>query len=111
MAWWEVGGGGAGGADAAVLRWVLAHRSGAVTPVARLLTYSGTSPLLYPVVIAAGVAVRLRTGWWGPGVAAIAVVVTGVLFRLGLSRLVRDPRPPRADWCPRPGSVSRPGTR
>ena len=98
----------ASGLDSAVRSWVLAHRSGVVTPTARALTHTGTSALLYPLVALAGLAVRLRTGRWAPAVAALAVVVTGVLSRLGLSKLVRDPRPPRADWLVSAGGFSFP---
>jgi membrane-associated phospholipid phosphatase len=98
----------AAGFDSAVRSWVLTHRSGLVSPTARALTYSGTSDLLYPLVALAGLAVRIRTGRWAPAVAALSVVVTGVLSRLALSKLVRDPRPPRADWLVSAGGFSFP---
>ena len=104
----EVVSNAATGLDSAVRSWVLAHRSGVVTPTARALTYTGTSALLYPLVALAGLAVRLRTGRWAPAVAALTVVVTGVLSRLALSKLVRDPRPPRADWLVSAGGFSFP---
>lgn len=104
----EITSNAAAGLDSAVRSWVLAHRSGVVTPTARALTYSGTSALLYPLVALAGLAVRLRTGRWAPAVAALAVVVTGVLSRLALSKLVRDPRPPRVDWLVSAGGFSFP---
>lgn len=86
------------GVDSAVLRFVVAHRTGWISSTARVITDTGTSPLLYPLVALAGLSVRLRTGRWAPGVAALVVVVAGVLSRLGLSRLVRDGRPPSGDW-------------
>ncbi len=84
--------------DAAVLSWMLTHRSSHLTSVAVAITNSGTSPLLYPLVAAAGVAVWLRTRRWIAGVVALAVTGAGVLSRLELSKLVGDPRPPQADW-------------
>lgn len=86
------------GVDSTVLSWMLAHRSDRLIPAARAITDSGTSWLLFPLVALAGVAARIRTGRWAPGLAALAVVIIGVSARLVLSRLVRDPRPPRADW-------------
>jgi undecaprenyl-diphosphatase len=96
------------GPDSAVLTWVLAHRSHVLVPAARAVTYSGTSPALYPLIAIAGLAVRWRTGRWGPGVAALVVAITGVLSRLALSKLVRDPRPPRVDWLVSAGGFSFP---
>jgi membrane-associated phospholipid phosphatase len=84
--------------DSAVLSWMVTHRSGRLTTAAVAVTNSGTSPLLFPLVAAAGVAVALRVRRWAPGLAAMAVLVVGVLSRLGLSKLVGDARPPRADW-------------
>ncbi len=84
------------GLDRVVLDAVLDHRSGAGVRFARIVTDTGTSPALFPLVAAAGIAVGVRTGRWRPGVAALAVVVLGVLARLGLSMLVREPRPAEA---------------
>ncbi|HEV7654603.1 MAG TPA: phosphatase PAP2 family protein [Mycobacteriales bacterium] len=85
------------GPDSVVLNWMLAHRSGGLTSLAVAVTDSGTSPVLFPLVAAAGVLVYLRTERWAPGLAALAVVVVGVLSRLGLATLVGDARPPSAD--------------
>ena len=85
------------GADDAVLSWMLAHRSQAVTTVAVDVTNSGASPLLFPLIAAAGVAVGLRTRRWFPGAAAVGVAAAGVLSRFGLAELIRDARPPRID--------------
>lgn len=82
-----------GGLDQAVLDAVLGHRTSESVRVARVVTDTGTSPVLFPLVAAAGVAVRARTGTLRPGAVALAVVVLGVSARLGLSTLVREPRP------------------
>jgi undecaprenyl-diphosphatase len=86
------------GPDSAVLQWMLAHRSSQLTRVAVAVTNSGTSPLLFPAVAAAGVVVGIRIRRWWPGLAAMAVLVIGVLSRLGLAALVGDTRPPQVDW-------------
>jgi undecaprenyl-diphosphatase len=96
------------GSDSAVLTWVLAHRSHVLISAARAVTYSGTSPALYPLVAVAGLAVRWRTGRWRPAVAALVAVITGALSRLALSKLVRDPRPPTVDWLVSAGGFSFP---
>jgi len=85
------------GPDSAVLNWMLTHRSTHLTSAAVAVTNSGTSPLLYPLVAAAGLAVRLRTRRWAPVGTALAAIIVGVLTRLGLSTLVSDSRPPQAD--------------
>ncbi|HST66394.1 MAG TPA: phosphatase PAP2 family protein [Mycobacteriales bacterium] len=79
--------------DRAVLDAVLAHRTGTGVRVARTVTDTGASPVLFPLVAALGLAVRLRTGRWRPGLLALAVAALGVAARLGLSLLVREPRP------------------
>lgn len=94
----EMTGGLMTGADSAVLNWMLGHRSSMVTSAAVAVTHSGTSPLLLPLVALAGLVVGLRTGRWTPGVAALGVVVFGVLSRFELSQLVGDARPPQVDW-------------
>ena len=86
------------GPDSAVLQWMLAHRSSELTRVAVAVTNSGTSPLLFPAVAIAGAVVGIRVRRWWPGLAAMAVLVIGVVSRLGLAALVGDTRPPRVDW-------------
>lgn len=81
------------GLDRAVLDAVVAHRTGGGLNVARFVTATGASPVLFPLVAAAGIAVRVRTGSWRPGLTALAVAALGVLARLGLSMVVREPRP------------------
>jgi undecaprenyl-diphosphatase len=90
---------GPAGADSAVLSWMLAHRgSDAVTAAALAVTHSGASVALFPLVALVGLAVGLKTRRWWPGVVALAVAGIGVLSRFLLSTVVRDARPPRADW-------------
>jgi membrane-associated phospholipid phosphatase len=81
------------GLDRTVLDAVLAHRTAAGVDLARLVTDTGTSPVLFPLIAAVGIAVRLRTGSWRPGTTALVVAGLGVLARFLLSLLVREPRP------------------
>ena len=82
------------GVDEAVYSFALGNRSSGLTHIAKVVTDSGTSPLLYPLIGYAGIVVRRRTGRWVPGLVAVAVVAVGVWSRYELSRLVGDPRPP-----------------
>jgi membrane-associated phospholipid phosphatase len=81
------------GLDRTVLDAVLDHRTSTGVHFARLVTDTGTSPALFPLIAAAGTAVRLKTGSWRPGITALVVAALGVLARLLLSLLVREPRP------------------
>jgi membrane-associated phospholipid phosphatase len=82
------------GVDTAVLDMITAHRTPQWTAIATAVTNSGASPFTYPLVALAGVLAGVRTRRWQPGVAALCIVVLGVLSRLLLSVLVGDARPP-----------------
>jgi membrane-associated phospholipid phosphatase len=82
-----------GGLDRAVLDAALDLRTGTGVHLARFVTDTGTSPALFPLIAAAGIAVRVRTGRWRPGITAVVVAALGVLARFGLSQVVREPRP------------------
>jgi undecaprenyl-diphosphatase len=84
--------------DRGVLDWLVARRTGGMDAAARVVTDSGASPVLFPLVAFAGVLVLIRTRQWWPGVLALAVGGLGVASRLGLSRVVGDERPPVAEW-------------
>jgi undecaprenyl-diphosphatase len=81
-------------ADTAVLDLMVAHRTPRWTGVATAVTNSGASPFTYPLIVLAGLLTGMRTRRWQPGVAALCIVVLGVLSRLLLSVLVGDARPP-----------------
>jgi membrane-associated phospholipid phosphatase len=100
--------GGPAAIDRSVLDWVLAHRGPGPVSVVRFVTNTGASPVLFPLVALAGLAVRLRTGRWRPAVVALAVAGAGVGTRLGLSVLVREARPPSSAWAVPVGGFSFP---
>jgi membrane-associated phospholipid phosphatase len=79
--------------DRAVLDAVVAHRTGAGVAVVRVVTDTGASPALFPLIALAGIAVRVRTGSWRPGITALVVAALTVLGRFLLSLVVREPRP------------------
>jgi undecaprenyl-diphosphatase len=81
-------------ADTAVLDAMVAHRTPRWTEIAIVITDSGASPFTYPLIALAGLLTAVRTRRWQPGVAALCIVVLGVLSRLLLSVLVGDARPP-----------------
>lgn len=86
------------GVDSAVLDVLEAHRTGTLDGLARSVTATGTSPLLFPLVGLAGFAVAARRRRWWPAICALVAVVTGVLVRLGMSKAYADPRPPQSAW-------------
>ena len=81
-------------ADTAVLDLMVTHRTPGWTAIATAVTNSGASPFTYPLIVLAGLLTGMRTRRWQPGVAALCIVVLGVLSRLLLSVLVGDGRPP-----------------
>jgi membrane-associated phospholipid phosphatase len=91
--------GGPGATDRSVLGWVLDHRGPGVVTLARFVTDTGASPLLFPLVALAGVAVWLRVRSWRPAALALAVVTLGVLGRLLLSKVIQEARPPIEAWA------------
>jgi undecaprenyl-diphosphatase len=100
--------GAPGAADRSVLAWVLDHRGAGMLALARLVTDTGASPLLFPLVALAGIAVRIRVGSWRPAAIALAVAGLGVLGRLVLSKLVGERRPPSEFWAVPVGGYSFP---
>lgn len=95
-------------ADPRILHDVIAYRSSALTLAAKTVTTFGTIPVAYSVVGIAGVFARPnRHGWWRLMLAA-AVLVSGQLIRLGISRAVARPRPPHELWLMHAGGYAFP---
>ena len=95
-------------ADPRILHDVISHRGPVLTPLAKVVTTFGTSPVAYTVVVIAGVlAARTRRGWW-PLVFAAVVLLSGQLVRLVLNRGVARARPPHDLWLMHAGGYSFP---
>jgi membrane-associated phospholipid phosphatase len=81
-------------ADPRILHDVLAYRSSVLTPMAKIVTTFGTSPLAYAAVVVSGVtAVRSRRRA-APLVLGAVVLLSGQLVRLAINHGVARARPP-----------------
>lgn len=82
--------------DPRLLHDVTAHRTAVLTPLAKLATFLGTGPVVYGLLIAAGLLVWRRTRRPWPLALAVGWLAVGQLVRLVLNRAVGRPRPPAA---------------
>ena len=95
-------------ADPRILHDVISHRGPVLTPLAKVVTTFGTSPVAYTFVVVAGVlAARTRHRWW-PFAFAVGVLLSGQLVRLLLNRGIGRARPPRDLWLMHAGGYSFP---
>ncbi len=85
-------------ADPHVTAWVVAHRTGWLTSLLKIVTWLGSLAVIIPVAVIAGFFLIVRWHRWRP-VALLAVVIGGAvgLYNL-LKHLVGRPRPPPAIW-------------
>jgi membrane-associated phospholipid phosphatase len=83
-------------ADAAVMQTVYAMRNPAATVVFRGITWLG-SPLVYVVVLAAGMAISRSRGWLYL-VLALGSLAAAQLLRVAINLAVHRPRPPHSHW-------------
>ncbi|WP_328617145.1 phosphatase PAP2 family protein [Amycolatopsis sp. NBC_00355] len=98
------------GFDLDVHTWLVAHRSAALASVAAVITSTASSAFAAPLVfIVAAVLTRgnLRARLVRAGL-VIAVMLSAVLCRFGISELIARPRPPTADWVVQAGGLSFP---
>lgn len=103
-----VGHDGVSTADPRILHDVVGYRGSVLTPVAKVVTAFGTSPVAYALVVLAGLlAARTRHRWW-PLVLAAAVLLSGQLVRLLINRAVGRPRPPHDLWLMHAGGYAFP---
>lgn len=98
------------GFDLDVHAWLVAHRSAALAAVAAVVTSTASSAFTAPLVfLVAAVLTRgnprarlVRAGL------VLAVMLSAVLCRYGISELIARPRPPTADWVVQAGGLSFP---
>ena len=94
--------------DQPVLDWLLAHRAPWLTGVMAVLTDLGASWLLIPLVVAAGLALRLRGQGWRPlGLLAAPYAGAWALSTL-VKAAVGRPRPPLAAMAVQAGGLAFP---
>ncbi|MGI8702373.1 MAG: phosphatase PAP2 family protein [Nocardioidaceae bacterium] len=89
------------GFDSSVHSWMVAHRVGGLTDVARALTRVASSVALVALAVV-GVAAGPSRSWRRRLLAAALLVlvhVLGLVVRLAVAELIRRQRPPRVDWA------------
>lgn len=83
------------------------HRLTALSDVSRVLTYLGSAPVAYLVIVIAVVLVIWRGRYW-TATFAIPAVIVGQLICAGVSVLVHRHRPPQAHWLTSAGGYAFP---
>jgi undecaprenyl-diphosphatase len=100
----------ASGFDLGVHSWLVAHRTAALAAVAAVITSTASSAFTAPLVfVVAALLTRghLRVRLVRAGL-VLAVMLSAVLCRYGISELIARPRPPTADWVVQAGGLSFP---
>jgi len=85
-------------ADPHVTAWIIAHRTGWLTSTLQVLTWLGSTAVIIPAGLAAGLYFFIRRRDWRP----LALLTAAVAGAVGLydivKALVGRPRPPAAIW-------------
>ena len=84
--------------DPHVLAFVVSHRTSWLTGLARVLTWLGSGFVLWPVVIAAGLALWWWRRQWLPAVLPALSLAGAAGWSLLVKSLVERARPPAPDW-------------
>ena len=96
------------GADARILHDVIDHRGATLTSIGKLVTSLGTAPVIYPVVVVAGVLAWRKVGSWAPMEIALATLISAQVVRNAINHLMARPRPPKSLWLVHPSGYSFP---
>ena len=80
-------------ADPQLLADVVAYRRSVLTPIARIVTGLGATPVVYTLTAITGGLVWWRTRRWQPLAVALVVLATGQAVRLTIDNAVGRPRP------------------
>ena len=84
--------------DPHVTAWLVAHRAGWLTGVLRVVTWLGSTAVIIPLGVIAGVFFVLRRRRWQP-LALLAAAVAGAVSLYDIVKpLIGRPRPPPAIW-------------
>jgi undecaprenyl-diphosphatase len=80
--------------DDEIMRFVIAHRTSALTALAEAVETAGDSQQVVWAVAVAGLVVVLGLRAWRVGAAAVMALVTAWLVTNGLKAMLQRPRPP-----------------
>ena len=84
--------------DPRVTAWMVAHRAAWLTSVLRVITWLGSTAVIIPLGVIAGVFFVLRRRQWQP-LALLAAAVAGAVSLYDIVKpLIGRPRPPPAIW-------------
>ena len=84
--------------DPRVTAWLVAHRTGWLTSVLRVITWLGSTAVIIPLGVIVGVFFVLRRRRWQP-LALLAAAVAGAVSLYNIVKpLIGRPRPPPAIW-------------
>jgi membrane-associated phospholipid phosphatase len=93
--------------DRAALSWSRSHRTPVLGAV-RALTWLGTTWVLAPLLLLAGLPLALRDRRWWLGLVGPALLFAGQLTRYLMTTMVGRPRPPVAVWATTASGMSFP---
>ncbi len=84
--------------DPHVTAWVVAHRTGWLTSVMKVITWLGSAAVIVPLALVVGIFFVLRRRRWRP-LALLAAAVAGAIGLYDIVKpLVGRPRPPPGIW-------------
>lgn len=88
-------------ADQWLHAWLQRHRSPRLTSMALAVTFTGSSTVVTPLVLAVTWATGTQTALrrLARALLAAGVLALGIAVRLVISEVVARPRPPRSDWA------------
>jgi membrane-associated phospholipid phosphatase len=98
LAWDVVGHHGLALNDPHVTAWVVAHRTGWLTDIFRVVTWLASIVVIIPVALIVAVFFAWRQHQWGPLVLMTAAIAGAAASYTLIKALVGRPRPPPAIW-------------
>lgn len=98
LAWDVVGHHGLARSDPHVTAWVVAHRTGWLTSILKVVTWLGSAVVVIPVALIVAVFYAWRRHQWGPLVLLTAAIAGAAASYTLIKAAVGRPRPPPAIW-------------
>lgn len=98
LAWDVVGHHGLALTDPHVTAWAVAHRTGWLTGILRVVTWLGSAAVIIPVALIVAIFFAWRRHRWGPLVLLTAAIGGAAASYTLIKAAVGRPRPPPAIW-------------